>query len=1439
MNIIRHEFRIQRVNQKPNYMSTLEKTKTRVKIFLKMLPKEWREIGGFKQQEPRAADTLEIYVADLTKSWKIPGLKFPLTNQKIRISIPSDNTDSATIKLEGIIQNNNQDVLFSGELNRGLEVTLQAEKEVTLNTFDFSNYSTNEITGIVEWTERFSLSPTVALKIVFQPAEDRMFIYNHLSAELKSEYCIEGTNLCLSNPSLLIDQVYDLSNSELRPSLSGRIKALLTIEKQVNIEVELTMFGFATLTISGVNDEGLPGPSDLLKAIGFEKEGLVLEKAIEANKFLRAPYIDSVAIRFNLKTKKFLSGSVLGHIEVSTYKVRFGATFPNVILSVSLDPETPIILAEMIKDTYPELNDLPAELKVSRASAQLMIEPLDFRFDLSLSDLWKTKIGAMDVEFKELEIGINIVKDKPVTGRIATLITLGEVDFGLLGERIAEGKKTGWHFQTQIAHSNPIKLKAIVNELTKEFGLANADWLPETELSNITLDLNTLKETFELKASAKIKDKVGPFETIAVDLHIKVDKKDKDLPLSIKIDGKLKLDTSLIQFKTNFGNKNWFIDANWEKDKDEKGLDLLDFVREIDQDKNLDLSNVPDAIEKGLTLQKMAFSYHNESKALVLSATNELGITLKFSLIKSGKIGAILGLKYDHKLNESEVGKSLEIFEKDIAFKEAWLVLSWIPDGFEAPKKGDFAKGWPMAIEEMGKGVLLSAKMEIKDSATGAFKLLNDSVPNSPASFQITGQLQFAPFLTKLKLAYDGEINFKTNGDHPLTIKDCAIEIEIGPTKASIDASGILRFYVDELIVESRISFGISTQGIELGLSIEFNKGVPLFGLRDVQLHKVEFSLGVGFGPPSVRLGAGVEMTFREKQGVKDYFGLILGFTGPIPIPEYVGMDIAKISLNELIENLEANKGKKSFLPDKMAEIKAFSFVWALKDRTKLPDGSTVNAGVAFHGLLTLNNWNAWFEFQANPSIGISGKGQFEKIDVEGFSVKGNAPEIKRQHYKQGNEWLPVSNAKRVLTGVVTKSLPMLKGGGAIIQFSTYKSPYFLVNFDIRLLDVIRAKADVAVTDSGMKFKLVANIPNLYYLDHSVELKSDKTFLSKGSFSAGIGGEIKILFMKFYVGIKGSQEIRRGADGSFYFHFSYKYDFLDIKIPGPNIEIPYAPKNFEQIVDIIWQNFTKNIYDNLVKIILDPTYKSHGGQAIRTLKSGPKRRRMRTSAPQTILESKLTWMDEALNEEKKKAPMGLKSGDPSQRMKKLLDKANEQTRTEIKEMNELHTLLDEGHNEMISNAESKLKRHIQIAKLETKHLQDEDHALENKVHLIWEKLLINYKNLKFRYFDSQANHLEGLIDEKSRDKAKAELEKNETRINAALEKITNRIDLELGYKIKKETWVKIAVDHYAEMARIAIDADIEIEYLMLQKMKSKKFFVRNERKPKQTIIIKA
>ncbi|MFT5821263.1 MAG: hypothetical protein ACI8ZM_002515 [Crocinitomix sp.] len=1422
-------------------------TTSKIVAFFKKIPEAWQELSEFEAINTESVFYTKTMQAKFSEPWDIRGFEQPLKNVFIFVDFPEDSKIQNSIRLKGTMKVGNENIIFIGQLYEDEFIRFIAEK----NSSELSEMfvpSKKLPADFIQWMDLLPLELNNRLRFDIVAVDSGIQINNNLRIEIENEICITGTSICVKDPYLSLTHFYNQDAKKTANSIAGAIGVTLELGKTVNARIILSGGNIATLEISGVADEGLPGPSDLLKSIGFKEQGLALEKAIQANKFLSAPYIDFVSIRFNLKTKKFLSGSIYGHLEISNHQVRFSATFPRVVLSLSLDPETPILLGGMIKDTYPELNDLPTDLKLSRARAQLVLVPLDFRFDIRIADLWKTNIGAMKVEFNQLDIGIRIAKDKPITGSFATRLTLGEVDFGLLGERIAEGKKTGWHFQTRIAQSNPIKLKTIIDELTTEFGLAKADWLPETELSNITIDLNTLKETFELKASAKIKDKLGPFETIAIDLHIKVDKKDKELPLSIKIDGKLKLETSLIQFKTNFGNKNWFIDANWEKDKDEKGLALLDFVREVDPDKNLDLSNVPEAIEKGLTLQKMAFSYHNESKALVLGATNELGITLKFSLVKSGKVGAVLGLKYDHKLNESEVGKSLEIFEKDIAFKEAWLVLSWIPDGFKAPKKGGFAKGWPIAIDKMGKGILLSAKMEIRDSATGAFKLLNDSVPNSPSSFQITGQLQFSPFLTKLKLAYDGEINFKTNGDHPLTLKKCAIDIEIGASKASIGASGVLKFYVDQLAIESRISFTLSTSGIQLDLSTEFDKGLPLFGLRNVKLHSVGFSLGVDFLPaPSVRLGAEVEMTFREKQGVKDYFGLILGFTGPIPTPQYVGMDIALISLNELIENLEANKGKKSFLPDKMAELKAFSFVWALNDRTLLPDGSRVNAGVAFHGLLTINNWNAWFEFQANPTIGISGKGQLEEIDVKGFSVKAKTPDIKRLHYKQGKKWLPVSNANRLLPGVQTKPRVMLKGGGALIQFSTYKSPYFLANFDIKALGVFRAKADIAVTDQGMKFDILVNVPHLFNLNQTIEINSDKTFASSGYFSAGLNFDLGFGLKWPYwgnknisIGIKGSYRMELGKNGAFFFRSNCRFHFLDKTIDGPSINLSYAPNDFKHIVEAIWGDFRKNIFKNLFDIIVhNKEYKAGGGQGIKAVGPRPAKRRMRKSiAPQTLVPSKLTWMDDALNSVQQKAPLLLKSGGPSKRLKKLISKAVEQTKAELADMEALFDVIENGHEELILKGEEKFDKEIGIIELEILHLKDESHALENKVRSVWESHLSTYKNQKFKYFDAEANRKIGLIDDTATKHAKAEIVKIEAKLNISFSKITDALNPKKGYANKAGKWAHVAVEHYRGMIKVELDAKLEMEYLSLQKFNQQSASYLSKSKTKKIISIK-
>src|SRR5690606_13209821 len=133
---------------------------------------------------------------------------------------------------------------------------------------------------------------------------------------------------CLSNPYLAVEIVHTLPETNRPPAFSGRIGAELVLGKPVDVEVRLSPAGPASLKVSGKNDEGLPGPAELVKALRFQKEGTALTDALAQTPFIKDLVIDGVEVNFDLKTKQFRSGRLFGHLNIPTSDVRFSMSYP-------------------------------------------------------------------------------------------------------------------------------------------------------------------------------------------------------------------------------------------------------------------------------------------------------------------------------------------------------------------------------------------------------------------------------------------------------------------------------------------------------------------------------------------------------------------------------------------------------------------------------------------------------------------------------------------------------------------------------------------------------------------------------------------------------------------------------------------------------------------------------------------------------------------------------------------------------------------------------------------------------------------------------------------------------------------------------------------------------------------------------------------------------
>lgn len=807
---------------------------------------------------------------------------------------------------------------------------------------------------------------------------------------------------------------------------------------------------------------------------------------------------------------------------------------------------------------------------------------------------------------------------------------------------------------------------------------------------------------------------------------------------------------------------------------------MTTFIKQID--KNADLSKIPIAVRKSLTLVQLGFSYYNQSSTLLLAGKNEMGIGLKLNIFKSGgSFSVVFGIHYEKQIEQTpQIGKRLEKLKKDVHFTNGWLLFSWIKERPEITVPDTIGKPWPVPVSKMGKGIFLSSEMQIKKNAKGSLANLNSILPRGQEKLELFSAINFSEKKLELGINWKGKLTFQSDGKSPLILENCGFKFLLSPKEFAIEAYGEMQFFLKKnYLVKTNIKFELTNNHVQLKGRAKSDKGIPVYGLKNVKINSLGILLGISFTPPSFQLAMQGKLSFRAQQEIKDSFGLQLAFSSAIPEPQYFAVDISKISLNEIIKSLGHKHGGRSYLPNKMVEIKALSFVWSTRNIT-LPDESKVKIGYSFSGLFTVNDWNAWFDFRLYSTC-ISGTGQLEPIKTSGIKISGKTKEIKRLHIRENQKWIPVSNTKKFPKNATTASKVMIKKGGALIQFSTLKSPYLKASFKVELFDIAKIMSHVEITNKGIKSRLTAYIPNVCNINQSLIVNRNK-IETKGSCTAGL--YVRILGKRIGLFINGNQNISTGQE--FTFIYNYHYEIVGLTIPGLRITIIQAPKNFKEVMDKVIQNFWDNAYEQVVK-------------------------RLWPFAPHPELNtytSNAFWIDQIID---------ITNNDtkPDDELDAyLLANAYKQTENAITEMNFITNRLDDTRDDFIKNGQERLSFETARMEREIKDLKDENHLLRNAIRKKWKKFMVKYQSVCFDCFDAETQfHLTG----KNKTGLNELTQKKDTikeEINTDLQKLIARYDNLKGYG--KNKWAKIAVDYYIDIIQIQIDAQIERNYYNLK-----------------------
>lgn len=1377
------------------------------------------------------------------QEWSLPSVNGTLTN--IRLTLLEREHELAMIysleQLEATLNFSDYGIsipVIGKEMNHGELLLATNPRQQFPSRFVKSFVSENLAHILLDHTNDYWDANYL---LILRAENNRLLAFHQLEVDLRP----------LSLP-LLSDHIVSCSLNLLKrpnqggiPALSWIGRGVIRLDQEYIMELTSTLQGGIQVVIHA-SESGFPGPVVISQLLGLDTLSKTLDSAIERLPFADTFKLQTVSFAFHPHQKTIFSGRLHGSMTIKEHDLFFSLALPHFHLSATLNPETPILLSEIIGDYTPNGSGLSKDLRISRLEAAMSFQPNALNLQIEIDSIWKIHIGKTPISFDQLYMGIRVQSEKEPQLHIRANWHLGKTDIALSAQNTSGSENKGWLFSTEIAHETKISIRDLALELANLFQFSVPETFPDITLNNIDLSFHTGTQAFHLHAEAHLETAFGPMQKGDLELTLKLNKDSKSgkHTFELNLHGTITIQQTELHFRTEITSNGWNIQLDWMQAAGE-GLHLTHLISAIAPD--FDPNSIPTQIEKALTLSHISVGYDSSNKTfsgqLITEGKQEL-----FILGRSGKNGGLIaGLAYHRPDEIPHFGEHLKGIQRDVELVDLWLVLNTFDKGAQLPERPSIANSntpaWPIEVSKMGKGLAITANLAIKTKAQGAFGNLKNALPKG-SDLTISGQIDFSKKELRLGVDSKHKFTFPTKDGKDFIIQNCGIELVLSTTAPSISVYGDIEFFLDQYKIQAGIDFKLDTKGVELSGFAKVPGGVPLFGLKNVSLHSVGIGIGIKFSPPAATFALQGEMTFRENQKLKDYFGAKLAFSSAIPVPLYVAMDISEISFTEIIQNLQfkaVNKGK--FVPAKMVKIEALSFQYAA-EKTTLPDRTKVEPGVSFHGLFTINDFKAWIEFQASEK-GVNGLGQFSKIETQGIKVSGDSKDLKRLSYLDEGEWHPVSNAGRLLPDVVTQDHTILNGGGPVLSFSTIKSPYLRADFHIKILNISETKLDIEVSDKGLKCKLFSEFKGLYHVDMDVAINPPTEVHSIGSFSAGPKVELPflkdlqpIIIIPHEVGlnISGSQNIRTGTKESFYLDFRCKYTLLSFTSPEFKVHFDHSPKDFGDFLKMALKTFYDNVPALLIEFLVPKFIPINtGGRPAKPNKAGggqviKRRTSLATSAS-------IGWLNDAIELTQAQGQKRMRALDSTTKLEKLIERAKTENREEIERMHAVKHGLDVMHEDVISDGKKRMKSEIKRLKREISDLEDPNHTLENAIIELWNKHLITYKDACYECFEAESElALYGTGKQRLKHARKA-VEKVENTVQAGLAKITVEYDPEKGYSSRKNAWVAAAVDHHSAVVKLKVDTGIERSYLMQKKMEAHDLTSLALRSSKQPIII--
>lgn len=378
---------------------------------------------------------------------------------------------------------------------------------------------------------------------------------------------------------------------------------------------------------------------------------------VVANVFVITSFTFSFQVGMAGAGPKEVHGVVATRLNVYQQEFDLALSLPELVLSGVLNHDTPVKLKPFVSE-FVDAKLIPDEFELSSLYLAVGLkEPHNYRFDITLENLWMVSIGKQELRMTRLSVSLEGEGSNPPGFSIEGTIKLAGTDF-FLSAKTEQGSNS-WQFKGGTVDAGPNQIKgfesdgvqigALINDLGTLFGVKDVPApVKSLVLRDIQLSFDTGKSAFTFHCTGEFK-----VESTLVVLMVVIEI-EKDLQtnnFNAKFKGELQIGN--LQFDLIFDHENiesdTFIATYSHKDGDPDSISLHDLIAPLSPEL---AKNVPEGIEIQLKDVKFVFyskkdEHDQATKQFAFGLDLALSIDLSHLPVVGSKLPEDLSLDVD------------------------------------------------------------------------------------------------------------------------------------------------------------------------------------------------------------------------------------------------------------------------------------------------------------------------------------------------------------------------------------------------------------------------------------------------------------------------------------------------------------------------------------------------------------------------------------------------------------------------------------------------------------------------------------------------------------------------------------------------------------------------------------------------------------------------